>query len=92
MLHGTWFIGWTSQADEDFSELKVSKFKPTAKGFESAPTPKNIDEIKLLIERCHQVGSNVMALYMGLAVPDMGLKSTFTKVNKKWKANQNIAY
>jgi hypothetical protein len=92
MLHGRWHIGWASQSDEDFSEIKVTKFKSTAKGFQTAPTPSTIDEIKSIIGRCDELGRNISALDMCLTTPGVGsLASNFSKVNGKWVAASNFS-
>lgn len=94
LLHGKWFIGWASESDEDFSELKVTKYKSTAKGFETAKTPSTIAEMKAIIARCDELGRNISALDMCLTRPhpSMGtLASNFSKVNGKWVAASNFS-
>jgi hypothetical protein len=54
MVHGTWYIGWASPADEEFSDLKIAKYKATSSGFAAAETPKNTAELQALTERCKQ--------------------------------------
>ena len=84
LLHGTWFIGWASGADNDFSGLSVSKFKASTKGFAVAPTPKNIGELNVLIKRCKQLRDNMISLDMCFTIPEHhSVKSVFAKVEKK---------
>jgi hypothetical protein len=52
MVHGTWYIGWASAADQEFSDLKIAKYKATSSGFTAADTPKNTTELQSLTERC----------------------------------------
>jgi hypothetical protein len=89
LLHGTWFIGWTNPADQDFSEIKVTKFKASATGFKSVPRPANIEEMRSLVSECGRVEHLLRALIMSLVMPDGALSgkprvtNNFQLQNKK---------
>lgn len=84
LLHGHWSIGWSNPADTDFSGLNVSKFKTTKTGYEAAPTPKTIAEMKVLIERCENLG-NLLGRFGVCINPEIrSLERNFSKVGKIW--------
>ena len=42
LLHGTWYIGWTYEAQQDFSELTILRGKSSlSEGFAFAKTPRS---------------------------------------------------
>lgn len=52
LLHGTWYIGWANEADQDFSEFLVHKWKASSRGLESHDLPKTAMELDALSARC----------------------------------------
>lgn len=68
MLHGTWHIGWANPADNDFSELRLSKFEATKTGFAAADTPKDAEELRSLIADCERLEHLVRTLTLCIVV------------------------
>jgi hypothetical protein len=56
LLHGTWFVGYTSQDDPNSSEFYINRLKISGQGL-SRPEglPKTADELKYLAKRCDDV-------------------------------------
>lgn len=52
LVHGTWFIGWASADQQDFSEMEVVKFNIKPSGARLAKTPKSAKELDALTARC----------------------------------------
>lgn len=88
LLHGTWYIGWVSENQKDFSEFLVSKFKATSKGVESAETPKNVAELRSLTTRCATCQHLIYA-FIGSFFTEGGPKITanFKKVSSVWETS-----
>lgn len=89
ILHGTWFIGWASAADEDFSQMSSMKWKVTAEGAKPVDdVPKSVEDLKALISRCTETKRTITALLFSLRLPQMagGLEKNFTRVGKGWVA------
>lgn len=51
LLHGTWFIGWASATDEDFSHIDLLKAKVKATGLHHLETPKTKEEITTMTQQ-----------------------------------------
>lgn len=53
LLHGTWLIGYVSEADPDAKEFSIRKYKTSADGLVRAKElPKNFPEMLALRDRC----------------------------------------
>ena len=55
ILHGTPFIGWASAEQEDFSELTIVKWGVSSKGWKETVTPKSVNDLGILVDRCKRV-------------------------------------
>jgi hypothetical protein len=55
LIHGTWFVGYTSNDDPDAKEFVVRKYKTTSDGLTEAQSlPKNASELLDLARRCDE--------------------------------------
>src|SRR6266481_3724405 len=63
LLHGTWFVGFTSNDDPDSSEFEVIKYDVAAEGLRRAALPKDVASLSALRARCEEVRSWVGVLY-----------------------------
>jgi hypothetical protein len=64
LLHGTWFVGWASSEDQDFSELKIDKHKVTAEGLVQVDLPKHVDDLKALAKRAADTNAMLFRLFV----------------------------
>jgi hypothetical protein len=56
LLHGTWFIGYTSEEDPHSKKFRIRKFKTTADGLaEAKELPQDVSELSSLTKRCDQM-------------------------------------
>jgi hypothetical protein len=56
LLHGTWFVGYSSSEDLTASEFYIQKFRTSKQGLvPAADLPKNAVQVKALSERCDDV-------------------------------------
>jgi hypothetical protein len=69
LLHGTWFIGWANEKQEDFSELQVHKFRVTKEGYEPAELPKSATELSQLTNRCQELGKLIWRIFAAFYNP-----------------------
>lgn len=84
LLHGHWMIGWTNPTKTDFSEVAVTKFKTTRRGYEVASTPKTIAEMKVLIQECEDLGNLLLRFGVCFYPEIKSLERNFKKLGKKW--------
>lgn len=53
LLHGTWFIGYTSSDNVDATQFTIRKYTTSKDGLKSVPElPKNADQLSALTNRC----------------------------------------
>ena len=52
LLHGTWFVGYTSTEDPNAERFMVRKYKTTADGLANIELPKNVAQLDELTQRC----------------------------------------
>ena len=85
LLHGTWYIGWASSQDSDFSDITVTKFKWKATGESTPPPLKDADELKSLCEECDRVGNEIRSIWALFLMSDgPHIAEGFTKVDGRW--------
>jgi hypothetical protein len=90
LLHGTWYIGWANPADDDFSDLKVAKFKTPATGLALAETPKKVEDLREITAECKRVGDLIRALILTL-IAGSKAKDLFIKDGQLWKRRPETA-
>ena len=85
LLHGTWMTGWGRLTEEDYSELRVFKYKPNKSGFATAKTPANTKELRELLVRCNNL-RNVLAVLTFSIIDraDGTTKDQFIQRDKRW--------
>ena len=91
LIHGTWYIGWASSSQTDFSDMAVAKFKATKTGLGSASTPKNASELRSIIAECDRLGHLIRSLESAMATPTTGtlfgsdgVQRNFREDGDKW--------
>lgn len=89
LLHGTWFIGWASEEEEDFSEFTVHKWKTSANGLESHGLPKTAYDLDALSARCTAISKLVNRVWTAFVVPGEGgpaprVRFNVHRVGKAW--------
>lgn len=52
LLHGSWYIGWASQDQEDFSKILAYKHKVGGSGLSTASMPASSADLDALTARC----------------------------------------
>jgi hypothetical protein len=87
LLHGTWHIGWAHPDDQDFSELRIHKFKSTSRGFESQELPKSADELNSITKECDEIEHLIRSLWGCLIMPN-GTLDGGCLVTKKFQKNE----
>lgn len=55
LVHGTWFIGYGSADQEDYSEFLVTKTKVGASGTTQSEMPKTVGELSAFEKRCERL-------------------------------------
>jgi hypothetical protein len=55
IVHGTWFIGWASEEQEDFSHADGFKAKNTKAGMIHADIGRTRADFDSLVDRCHEL-------------------------------------
>jgi hypothetical protein len=55
IVHGTWFIGWASETQEDFSVADGFKAKNTKDGATQTNITRTRAEFDSLVDRCHEL-------------------------------------
>jgi hypothetical protein len=77
LLHGTWFIGYASQDQQDFSEFSVAKFTTSKSGLRVVEDlPKTAKEMQELSTRCEKMTDWIHRLHACLAFSGQGIKIT----------------
>ena len=86
LLHGTWYIGWTHEAQRDFSELTILRGKSSlSEGFAFAKTPQSTADLKAITARCKSHQRNINGLHALLSHPETPVGEVYTKGRqKKW--------
>ena len=90
ILHGTPWIGWYGQEDEDFVSLGISKFNVSKTGIERATTPETTDELIALSDECKNLGALIYQVYFVLRLPEkdragpFSLHGGFRREGGKW--------
>ena len=66
IIHGTPYIGWASESQDEFSDLSIHKIGVSTKGHKMYVTPKSAQDIFQLVARCERAISaiNVTSLAM----------------------------
>ena len=57
IVHGTWFIGWASPEQTDFSEMHGYKPSPNKKGMAIKELPKSVDEMHAYIAEAKNINA-----------------------------------
>ncbi len=86
LLHGTWFVGYTSQEDANSSRFYIRKHTTTADGLKSLDLPKTVRELHVLVDRCEMLRNWIAML--GLTLPFVGdfqITRRFRLNGKKWE-------
>jgi hypothetical protein len=86
LLHGTWFIGYSSTEDPDAAEFYVRKQTSTKDGLGLLDLPKTAEELRALKVRCEAVRDQVGALQD--CIPLLGdgssIERRFKKEGENW--------
>jgi hypothetical protein len=81
IVHGTWFVGWASPSDVDFSVMTGMKGKLAPnEGLTWANMPSSIEDLQTLIKRCEDQ-TNLLARLVGCFMTDRSVAKSF--VNAK---------
>ena len=62
LLHGTWYIGYTSEDQNDFSDVRVYKGKITGSGMQMDQVVKSSNDLLNLSEECRRIKTLVQKL------------------------------
>lgn len=81
-VHGTWFIGWASSADTDFSAIAGMKPAPNKKGMAYKKLPKSVEEIHALVEEAKQVNKLFMRFFTCMYPEKLDFSKNFTKTDE----------
>ena len=85
-LHGTWFIGWASPEDQDFSKIQLVKYKTTKDGFASETPPADVSEIQRYTDMCKGVGQLSFAVVVAITLAGGKVAKNFEKDSSgKWR-------
>jgi hypothetical protein len=77
VIHRTWFVGWASESQEDFSEVSGVKHKNTSKGAEFRPRSYTKADFDQLSEKADELSKLVNRLWV-TATMKITKNSTFT--------------
>ncbi len=94
LLHGTWFIGWANEKQEDFSQLPVAKFNITKDGYEPAKLPKSVAELSQLTNRCRELSKLIWRIFGAFYKPDGSASRVAANVrfeNGRWLPEPPLA-
>jgi hypothetical protein len=84
LLHGTWFIGYTSHEDPDSKKFRIRKFKTSADGLiEAAELPQDVTELSDLTKRCDAMRTWIAEIDF-LVRKAWPLSKHFKREDKKW--------
>jgi hypothetical protein len=83
LLHGTWFIGFSSADDPSCAEFQVRKLKTTKEGLSREELPKNAAQLRELSERCEATRSWIAWLHSCLGGPSK-ISERFEYQQKGW--------
>jgi hypothetical protein len=62
LLHGTWFVGYSTNEDPNSENFILSKLKPTADGLAKEAAPKHAFELLALKDRCEDTRNWIAAI------------------------------
>lgn len=63
LIHATWYIGWASEDQQDFSEFLAKKHKVTGDQLKLAKNPTNTTELELITQECSRLNEVIRALF-----------------------------
>ena len=84
LLHGTWFIGYTSEEDPNSRKFRIRRFKTTADGLvEAKELPQDVSGLSSLTDRCDKLRNWIAEIDFCIrrAWP---LSKHFKQDGKKW--------
>lgn len=92
LLHGTWYIGWASSEDTDFTDINVFKMKWKGATGELQSSPlKDADELRSITANCDRLASEIQMLWGLFHLSDgPRILNNFTKSNGRWVLTNSL--
>lgn len=95
IVHGEWFIGYTTVDDQDFSKMAGIKGNPSKKegmGFKHLPT--SVEELSELVERARSLKDLLMVIHGLLTIQASGegkgkFEKNLIKVGETWTSKRS---
>lgn len=85
LLHGTWEIGYVSDADPHSEKFRVRKFKTTADGLvEATGLPQDVSELRDLAHRCDKLRQWIAEVSFCMRKKNWPLSKHFKRDGKAW--------
>jgi hypothetical protein len=87
LLHGTWFVGYSSREDPNAENFILEKYKPTKKGLEPESVPKHAFELLALKDRCEDARSWIALVHFCVPRIDQPydrISERFVSIGGKW--------
>lgn len=88
IVHGTWFVGWASEDQEDFSAIRGFKDSISKSGSGFKPLPESVEKIAALTREAEELGSLVSRLD-GCFRCGFKVSKNFVQENGKWVVPRN---
>jgi hypothetical protein len=88
LLHGTWFVGYSTLEDPNAENFILQKFKPTKTGLEQEDVPKHAFELLALKDRCDDTKTWISSIHFCVPrahKPFTPVKEQFSFVDGKWR-------
>jgi hypothetical protein len=85
LLHGTWFVGYTSAEDDDSSKFHVHRLRVSGKGLSAVSLPSTAPELLALRDQCQEVREWICTVHACLPHRDIKpFKECFEYRGQQW--------
>jgi hypothetical protein len=83
-LHGTWFIGWASESQQDFSDIAGFKLGPSPKiGSGTKDLTKSVQELQARVDELEEIEDGFKRI-MGCLLLKGDVKNNFITVDGRY--------